>query len=155
MLRLLAGLLIAGASILIGCYLSTRLKKRCDVLADYAALLDEAANRMSYSGVNLAGAFRDNFAGFAFDPSLAFAPQWEEMTRQFRDVLNDVDRRTLYDFARELGSGDISAELNRIRLYRSVLEERLADARVNYEKKGAVCRVLPFSVGLAIAVLIL
>lgn len=155
MLRLLLGLLIVAVSILIGFYLSSRLSRRRTVLTDYISLLDEAANRLSYTSDHLAAVFGENFAGFHFESSLAFAPQWEKMTEQFRDVLTDADRRVLCEFAEKLGEGDIPSQLNRIRLYQSLLKERLDEARECCEKKGALYRVLPFSIGLIITILLL
>ena len=155
MLRLIAGFTITAASILVGCCLSSRLTRRREVLADYIALLDQAANRLSCTGMSLAAVFSDNFAGFDFDPSLAFAPQWERMAEQYREVLRDDDRRVLREFAKDLGSGDRESELNRIRLYQSMLKERLADAKTACEKKGSLYRILPFSIGLAITIIML
>lgn len=155
MLRLIAGLTVTAASILIGCYLSSRLTRRRALLSDYIALLDEAANRLSCTGMSLAAVFSENFSGFAFDPSVAFAPQWERMADQYRDVLGEDDRRVLRDFAKELGNGDLEAQLNRIRLYQQMLKGRLADADHACEKKGSLCRILPFSIGLVITIIML
>ena len=154
-LRLLLGLVITGASILIGCNLSSRLSRRRAILGDYLTLLDEAANRMRYTASSLAAVFADNFAGFSFDPVIAFAPQWERMADAYRDVLNDGDRQILISFARELGQGDVPAELDRFRLYEGLLKERFDDAAAACEKKGSLYRLLPFSIGLAITILLL
>lgn len=155
MLRLALGLLIVAASILIGYSLSSRLSRRRTILSNYLALLDEAANRMNYTGESLAAVFAENFAGYAFDPARAFYPQWESMTERYRGVLKAEDLRVLLSFARELGQGDIPAELNRFRLYQGLLHERLDDARSACEKKGALYRILPFSIGLVITILLL
>lgn len=155
MLRLAAGLLIVGASIAVGYYLSSKLSRRRKVLGDYIALLDRAANCMSYTGENLASVFNDNFAGFVFNHSTAFRPQWERMTDSYRDILNEEDRRILNAFAQEIGSADVPSEVSRIRLYQSLLRERCDEARDACEKKGALYRILPFSVGLVIAILLL
>ena len=155
MVRLIPALVIMAASILIGCGLSLRLSRRSAVLSDYIALLDTAADRMSYTGESLAAVFSDNFAGFRFDPSKPFSGQWERMTEQFCDVLKGEDREVLCRFAREAGCGDLQAELNHIRLYQTLLKERLDDAREACVKKSALYRILPFSIGLAVTIMIL
>ena len=155
MLRFACGLLITAVSILIGYYLTSRLSRRRAILDDYIALLEEAANRMSYTGEKLAAVFSDNFAGYVFDADRAFSPQWEEMADRFRDVLKADDLRALRAFAHEIGQGDVPSELNRIRLYQSILRERLDDARAACEKKGALYRILPFAIGLSITILLL
>ena len=155
MLRMIPSLVILAASILIGCGLSLRLSRRSALLSDFITLLDTAADRMSYSGGNLAEVFADNFAGFVFDPAAPFDRQWEQMIRSLRDDLKAQDREVLIRFARELGRGDVGAEINRIRLYQGLLRERLDDARDACRKKGALYRVLPFSAGMAVTILLL
>ena len=155
MLRLIPALIITAASILIGCGLSLRLSRRSAVLNDYIALLDTAADRINYTAGSLADVFSDNFAGYVFDPSQPFCDQWERMTAACADVLDREDREVLIDFARGIGCSDIPSELNHIRLYQGLLRERLDDARLNCAKKSALYRILPFSIGLAITILIL
>lgn len=155
MLRLILGLVIVAASILTGYYLSSRLSRRRDILSEYIRLLEEASNRMSYTMDSLAQVFSDNFAGFRFDPFLAFAPQWDSMTARYRDVLNAGDRRVLSDFARGLGGADIPSELRHIALYQGILRDRLTDARAACERKGQLYRILPFSIGLTVTILLL
>lgn len=155
MLRFIPALVIMAVSILIGWSLSLRLSRRASVLGDYIALLDTAADRMSYTGDHLAAVFSENFADYHFDPSLPFGGQWERMTENFRDVLTGEDREVLSRFAREAGCGDMQAELNHIRLYQTLLRDRLDDAREACAKKSALYRILPFSIGLAVTILIL
>ena len=155
MLRLILGLVITAASIVVGYYLSSRLTRRKTILGEYIRLLDEAAGRMSYTMASLAEVFSDNFAGFRFEPSLDFSPQWERMTARYRDALNDGDRRVLSEFAQGLGCADIPSELRHIALYQGLLRERLDDARAACERKGSLYRVLPFSIGLTVTILLL
>lgn len=155
MLRLIGGLLIVGVSVWLGWYLSHRLTRRRQVLGAYIGLLQEAANRIGYTSQSLADVFCDNFAGFVFDPGAPFAPQWQRMIGAYCDILSREDQKVLSDFARALGHGDVSAELSRIRLYQTLLQERLDDAKDACQKKGAVYRVLPFSVGMVLILFLL
>ncbi len=125
------------------------------MLGDYIILLDRAAERLSYTGESLAAVFAENFAGFRFDPSRPFDDQWERMADTYRDVLKKEDREVLAGFAHDAGRGDPEAELRHIRLYQSLLKERLDDARDACTKKSALYRILPFSVGLAVTIIIL
>lgn len=155
MLRFLSALAVTASSIAIGFSLSLRLSRRGAVLGDYIALLDTAADRMTYTAGNLAAVFSDNFAGVAFDPERPFADQWEAMAARYRDVLRREDIAVLEAFADGLGRGDLQTELNHIRLYQSLLRERMAQAGEDCRKKGSLYRILPFSIGLVLTILIL
>lgn len=143
------------AALLLGVYLSARLFERTRVLSSLISLLEEVAVRMTYTSSNLASLFSDNFAGFVFTPQKPFAPQFTEMISRFRDVLTADDIDLLNDFSEDLGAGDTASELQHIRLYVKLLQERLDIAREEVQRKSKLCRILPLSAGIAIAVLLI
>ena len=155
MLRMVLGFLIVGTSIFIGYVLSSRLKKRSEILSSYILLLEGASARISCNGESLSDAFSDNFAGCRFDSSIPFATQWEQMADRYQSILSHDDRRLLTDFAEESGHSDVTSVLRHLALYRDLLQSRREEADRDYEKKGALYRILPFSVGLVITILLL
>lgn len=146
---------IIGASVAIGISLSSKLSQRVEILSQYMKLLEEVSVRLRYTGDPLAVLFQDNFVGYTFLRERPFENQFQEMTRRFKDVLLPIDIRLLDDFARDLGAGDSESQLQHIRLYIKMLEERSKEAREDLKSKGKLYRVLPLSAGIAVAVLLI
>ncbi len=155
MLKLALCMTIIGASVAIGISLSSKLSQRVEILSQYMKLLEEVSVRLRYTGDPLAVLFQDNFVGYTFLRERPFENQFQEMTRRFKDVLLPIDIRLLDDFARDLGAGDSESQLQHIRLYIKMLEERSKEAREDLKSKGKLYRVLPLSAGIAVAVLLI
>lgn len=154
-MKLLLCMMIVAASLAIGLYLNSRLTERTKILSSYITMLEEAAVRMSYTSDHLAALFADNFAGFVFDEHQPFAEQFCHMTRRYKDVLTEEDIRVLDDFTRDLGVSDTASQLKHIRLSVTLLTQHLESAREEVRKKSKVRLILPLSVGLAAAILLL
>ena len=118
-------------------------------------MLEEAAVRMTYTSPSLAQLFADNFAGYSFSADQPFDEQFRRMTELFKEVLSREDIRTLNEFTRDLGASDTASQLQHIRLYVALLRERLEQARGDVERKSKIYRILPLSLGVAIAVLLI
>lgn len=155
MLKLALCMTIIGASVAIGISLSSKLSQRVEILSQYMKLLEEVSVRLRYTGDPLAVLFQDNFVGYTFLRERPFENQFQEMTRRSKDVLLPIDIRLLDDFARDLGAGDSESQLQHIRLYIKMLEERSKEAREDLKSKGKLYRVLPLSAGIAVAVLLI
>lgn len=155
MLKLVLCMTIIGASVAIGISLSSKLSQRVEILSQYMKLLEEVSVRLRYTGDPLAVLFQDNFVGYTFSREKPFENQFQEMTRRFKDVLLPIDIRLLDDFARDLGAGDSESQLQHIRLYIKILEERCEEAREDLKSKGKLYRILPLSAGIAVAVLLI
>lgn len=146
---------IVFAALGVGCYFSNRLNERAKLLGSYITLLEEAAVRMAYTSSNLAQIFSDNFAEFPFSDQTPFDEQFRAMTLQYRDVLKKEDVRLLDDFTRDLGMSDTASQQKHLRLYIDLLKEHSRQARDDMEKKSKLYRILPLSVGIAVAVLLI
>jgi len=155
MTGMLISILIVILSAVVGHYLCLKLYKRRDTLSEFDRLFDEAANRMCYTYGSLAEVFNSNFAGFKFDAKEPFASQWYALVQRYSDTLSDDDKRILTEFSTEIGDGDLSAQLKRIRLYQSLIKERQKSASDEVNLKAKLYRAIPFSVGLVIAILII
>lgn len=154
-MKLILCMLIIAAALAIGLRLSFRLSERVRVLSAYIALLENAALRMTYTSDSLYKLFADNFADYVFTQTEPFAQQFHTMSERFSSVLHAEDMEILDSFTRDLGAGDTAAELNHIRLYIGLLTERLNDAQTALERKGRLYRILPLSVGIAAAILLI
>ena len=155
MLKLALCMTIIGASVAIGISLSSKLSQRVEILSQYMKLLEEVSVRLRYTGDPLAVLFQDNFVGYTFLRERPFENQFQEMTRRSKDVLLPIDIRLLDDFARDLGAGDSESQLQHIRLYIKMLEERSKEAREDLKSKGKLYRIIPLSAGIAVAVLLI
>lgn len=154
-MKLLLCMTIVIASFSVGLVLYSRLHERIKVLSQHITLLEEVAVRMTYTSSNLAALFAENFAGFIFSDTEPFAQQFKKMIRRYRDVLNTEDIRILDDFSEDLGASDTDSQLRHIQLYVSLLNNRLDEAREEEKRKGKLTLVLPLSIGIAAAILLL
>ena len=155
MLRAAVAIAILAACVAVGFHLTSRLSERVRIISGFLTLLDTAASRMQYTCDDLCTVFSDSFTGYVFDRDRPFSAQWLEMIAAYRGVLNRNDIQVLSEFSDELGAGDLDAQLNHLSLYKTLLSERLSDARKEQENKAKLYRVLPFSVGLTFAILLL
>ena len=154
-MRLVLCMTIVGTGVAVGAGLASRLNERTRLLQAFITMIEEAALRMTYTGEPLAVLFGGNFAQFVFTENQPFADQFRAMTRQYRDVLNEGDIRLLDDFTQGLGASDTECQQRHMRLYVSLLSERLSEAKADAERRSRLCRILPLSVAAAAAVLLL
>ena len=155
MLRLILCAVIVAASLFIGCFMSSRIRRRIRLLNDFLILFNSASLRIAYTGDNLASVFSENFAGFVFAPDEPFTEQWESMVGQYGDILNVDDKELLIRFTEGLGESDVESQQKHIGLYASLLRERLDSAQAETDKKAKVYRAVPFFIGLAAAILLI
>ena len=69
-MKLLLCMVVIGASLAVGLWLSMRLSERTKLLGSYITLLQEVALKMTYTSDSLAKLFADNFAGYPFTDKL-------------------------------------------------------------------------------------
>lgn len=155
MLNAFLALAIVGACGLIGYHFTSKLSLRQRILSSFIELLDCAASRMQYSNDDLSDVFSDSFTGYRFVKDQPFAEQWMDMIGRYKGVLNQSDADVLVSFSDGIGASDLDTQLRHIALYQSLLTERLEDAKKEQESKAALYRVLPFSIGLTLAILLL
>ena len=153
--KLLLCMIVIGASLAVGLTLSSRLSERTKTLSAYITLLEEVAVRMRYYATDLAALFSDNFAGFQFLSDRPFDVQFARMVRERQHVLNAEDLKLLDEFGRDLGTSDIDSQQRHIRLYIKLLTEQLDQAREDEQRKGRLYRLLPLSIGIAAAILLI
>lgn len=154
-MKLILCMIIIAAALAVGLWLNSRLSERTRILSAYITMLNEVSLRMTYTCEPLSKLFAENFAGYVFTDTKPFSEQFRMMTRQFSGVLTTEDIRLLDDFTHDLGAGDTASELSHIRLYSGLLTEQLNSAQNALEQKGRLYRILPLSVGIAAAILLI
>lgn len=148
-------ILILFSSAVIGISLSQRPVRRRDTLLDFEKLLHRAAVKIEYNAGDLCEVFSDNFADYSFRHSMPFSVQWTELIQSFSHVLTKADVRMLQEFAEGLGTADCEAQQNHIALYLKLLQEHVGSAQEDIRVKSRMYRVVPVSVGVVIALLLI
>lgn len=155
MLKLLLCMVIMIASVAIGLYFSSRLKRREKALTSFIVLLEEVASMMSYTSESLAKLFSRNADGFLFSDQKPFDRQFHEWISRYRDTLSQDDIKLLEDFSSGLGASDISSQQKHIRLYITLLTEKRNEAQKEVKNKERLYLILPLAVGIATAILLI
>lgn len=155
MFRLLLCFIIVICSTATGFAMSQKLYRRKSILNDFSSLLSNAATKIRYTSSPLCDIFADNFAGFEFSGDKPFCDQWQDMLSRFCDVLCDDDIKLLKDFASQLGKTDTDGQLSNIEMYTQLLSKNISSADDSIIKKSKLYRVLGFSLGLAVSILVI
>ena len=155
MLKLILGLVIVFCGALIGLYYCGKLRRRVELLSEFETLFQRASIRIAYNAGNLCEVFSENFDGFVFRYSRPFKEQWEDWIQGFRQLLSQEEYATLKAFSDGLGASDTDSQQRHIELYGKLLREHIQAAQEDYQKKGKLYRVLPISLSLVLAILII
>ena len=154
-LKLILSILILFSGALIGLHLSQRLTRRKDVLLGFDSMLHRAAIQIEYNAGDLCEVFSDNFADFTFQHSKPFDEQWTEFLDGFSYVLTKEDMHMLSEFTKGLGTADSEAQRSHIALYIQLLGEHIASAREEIQVKSKMYRIIPLSLGMVLALLLI
>lgn len=122
---------------------------------DFEKLFHRAALNIEYNAGDLYEVFSGNFADFSFQRALPFDQQWISFVNRFSSVLLKADLRMLREFAVGLGTADCEAQQNHIALYVKLLQEHILSAQEDIRKKSKMYRVIPISIGVIIALLLI
>jgi len=122
---------------------------------DFEKLFHRAALNIEYNAGDLYEVFSENFAGCSFQRALPFDQQWISFVNCFSPVLSKADIRMLCEFAVGLGTADCEAQKNHIALYVKLLQEHILSAQEDIRKKSKMYRVIPISIGVIIALLLI
>lgn len=150
MLKLILSLILLLSCMFIGQSMSSKLYGRKEILSLFCRNFQSAVTRLQYSADTVFELFED----FSFERSEPFHLQWNKLLLKYRSQLKPQDIALLSDFAIDFGRSDAQAEIRHLEYYISKLEERIGQAQTDIEKKARLYRVLGFSVGVTLALLI-
>lgn len=155
MLKLLLCIVILFCGAVVGICLSQRLKKRLDVLLSFEKLFHRAQIQIEYSAGDLCEVFSQNFAAFEFQRNQPFDLQWASFVKRFTTLLSIEDIRMLTEFSAGLGRGDVISQKKHIALHIQLLQEHIAQAQEDIRSKSKMLRIVPLSVGMVIALIMI
>lgn len=155
MLKLVLCITVVSASLAVGLFYSSRLSRRVAVLSELIIELEEVSAKMKYTSDPLAKLFGNNASGYRFDAKKPFDLQFAEMIHQYNDALTTEDVRLLEELGRDLGTSDVDSQQRLIRLHITVLTKQRDRAQTDVTNKGKLYRILPLSVGIAAAILLI
>lgn len=164
MTRFFLSLILVILTTLVGYSFSLRLHNRKEVLLSLVESFEKMKNLISFSGYDIDRVILLSFSGvpgFDFDSSESSAKslseRWEESVKSFiREAkLRTCDEEVLLRFGERLGVTDTEGQLNNCELYIGLLKELHISAKEEVENKSKLLRVMGFSSGALIALLIL
>lgn len=155
MLKVYLSFPIIICSCLIGNYFSMRLIRRREILSEYIALLECSDTRLRYTSSPLVEIYAENFASFSFSHDEPFALQWRRMADTFRPVLKKGDLSLLYRYGDESGASDADTQHRLIEMHIGLLRAQLEDATADIERRSRLYRVLGFSVGMCLVLMLI
>lgn len=150
MLKLILSMLLMLCSLFIGQSMSLRLNRRKEALSLFLRNIHTAATKLAYSAATVYELFDE----FAFEKDMPFMPQWIDLLSGYKNVLHKKDIALLKEFAQGLGSSDTKSQIKHIKLYLSLLDHQLCDAQNDIDKKSRLYRVLGFSAGVTLSLML-
>lgn len=155
MFKIILCMIVVICSTMVGYSYSMKLQKRKKVLGSFVLELKKCSAQIRYSCRSLSSIFVDNFMNVVFTDEEPFEVQWNEMLKNYQKILDDEDVNILSEFAKILGTSDVTTEITNIDMYVEMLQLRIADADNNILLKGKLYKTLGFSLGLTIAILMI
>lgn len=154
-MRAILSVVIVISSAMVGYSLARRLSGRVKTLKDFITLFEKCQIRIRYENASLCDAFSDNAVDYCFNSQEEFKTQWSRFIEETGRSLNHEDNRILSDFACDLGSFDTDSQLTHISLYLELLRNNLSAAEQEQNQKNRMYLVLPISIGIVIAILLI
>ncbi len=155
MLKMFLCILLIFCSGIVGVHLSQRLVRRKDILTGFDVMFHRASIQIEYNAGDLCEVFSDNFAGYDFNRSSPFSVQWDRFVKSFSYVLTKEDSAMLTEFTKELGTADSDSQRRHIVLYTTLLREQINDAQEDIQTKSKMYRIVPISIGIILALLLI
>lgn len=164
MIKVALCLVLVISSTLLGNWFSERLISRRNTLELMINSLTKMKTLISFGGYEIHHVVQDSFIGFPdfikeFDTSencLNFAEFWNKCVDSIPDRygLTSDDKKILRNFAEGLGVSDTDGQLSNCNLYCDLLREQLEKAKEKEKNSGKLYRVLGFSLGCVVTLMI-
>ena len=165
----IGGLLLIAAGTGMGWYMAARLRRRVTFWETCGRLLQALWQEMSYTAQPMPDLWRklaqseafstfslvrDTAQGLAHaDFAAAFSAAVD--TAQGEGLVSAEGREILLEFAHGCGRTDMDGQQAHVAYYRTLLTTQEEDARRAYTEKGRVYRMLGFTAGVALALLLM
>ncbi len=163
MIKLLLSLILIASSTLVGNSFSVKLKTRRKTLSSIVSALIRLKTLLCFGSLETVRLLEECFCSEDFklikkdniyesDCSFESAEKWVgEISRSFSLLASD--KELLRDFIKGLGSTDVSGQVAHTELYINLFTERFQDSKIKESNKSGLYRVMGFSLGSAISLL--
>ncbi len=164
MIKLILSLILIMSSFFVGNTFSVKLTNRRKTLSSILSAISRIKTLICFGGVDTVRVVEECFCSSDFplmnedllssnsDYGKAFAECVEKISRSFS--LTKSDKELLTQFGANLGSSDVTGQVAHAELYAELFSERLNLAKEQENTKSKLYRVLGFSLGCAISLLI-
>ncbi len=158
--KLFGALLFVISTTSAGFYLSRRMKRRSEFLDCFVTFLGALSTNIRYTQDDICSLITlsvpKKLAGYFAEKS-DFRELWDSFMQSVikEKILCEDDCNLLRDFGSGLGTTDLDGQLSHIELYRSLFTATLNNSTEEYKQKSKLYKILGFSFGAAVGVMLL
>ncbi len=153
----LCGLLVFSSTLL-GNWFSAKLFRRTRYLRDILSGISRMKTNVCFGSLDVFRALEESFPEFKYnsDKELSAEEYWNLFVDSIpkSSGLCKADREIIKGFGKNLGITDTEGQLNNCELYSELISERLKISKEEEISKSRLYRILGFSLGFAITLLI-
>lgn len=163
MVKLIFTLVVIISSCLVGNSFSVRLANRRKTLTSIVSAITRAKTLICFGGIDTKRVIEECFCTEAFPLLDTVELKSDNFDVSFKSSVNKIspafslnksDKELLKDFGTNLGMTDVTGQVAHAELYAELFSERLKQVKAQENEKSKLYRILGFSVGSAISLLI-
>lgn len=158
-------LILIASTTLIGNSFSQRLQNRCKCLGGLVQALTKMRSLIIFSGYDIRTVVKDGFSNIeGFESFCDIAASDEAFDEWWNKKIHSIDKykgllkediEILLRFGEGLGISDIQGQDAHFQLYSDLILQKLQQAKENVNQKSRLYRILGFSMGCAVTLIIL
>ncbi len=162
--KLAGGLFIIISGTLIGLYASSKIRTRAELMEQYLIFLNRTHAAISYTGTGVKELLKPEGSLPLISPVLRRAHKellsGSPIERAWRTAVDENipcidDRKLMYSFGDNFGTGNIEGELCKLELHIKLAEQRLEDIRSELKTKQRLYRIVGMSGGIMTAAVLI
>ncbi|MBE6737202.1 MAG: hypothetical protein E7566_00900 [Ruminococcaceae bacterium] len=164
MLRIFMCIVLVVSSTFLGNWFSLKLLRRCEDLFSIIESIQKIKTYINFGGyeicrvIALSFVSKEKFKAFTeTEENENFLMWWEKCVTYISKTtaLNKSDLELLNQFGENLGVTDIEGQISNCELYTKLFEERLNEAKLMENKNVRLYRILGFSLGCTVGLIVL
>lgn len=164
MYKLLLSLVFVSASTVLGFWFSQKLSSRRKNLELIFQAVSKTSTLVGFSGYEITRVIKESFGKIQIfenietfvEEGMSFNESFERCVVQMpsETSLNDEDKQLLIGFSKGLGVTDLSGQTSNCELYGKLFEERINDAKEKEKSLSRLYKILGFSLGCVVILMI-
>ena len=164
MLKVLLCVVVVICATMVGNWFSIKISQRTKDLFTVVEILVKLKNYIAFDKSEIHRVVKESFASaYGFDDfgevcdDLSFREWWNKSVEKltFTTALNKEDLSLLLRFGEKLGVTDVDGQISNCDLYIKLFSERLENAKESENKNVRLYRVLGFSAGCTVSLVLL